>query len=216
MQNFTRTLTVLLVLLFSATLAMAQTTYPTIGIIGSATAKGWDASTAMTAGTGANNHQWTITLPLTVGEVKFRANDNWDVNWGAATFPSGVGVANGPNIPVATAGNYSVTFNDITGAYTFTRNTTASTTASRPTLSLALAPNPARETVRVAYELTSASSATLTVLNMLGQPVQQLSAVRQGAGQQEQLVSLRNLAAGLYLVQVQAGNQLQTARLLVD
>ncbi|UOQ53987.1 T9SS type A sorting domain-containing protein [Hymenobacter cellulosivorans] len=216
MQNFTRTLTFLVALLFSTTLAMAQTTYATVGIIGSATAKGWNESTPMTAGTGTNAHQWTITLPLTKDEVKFRANNAWDVNWGAATFPAGVGVSGGPNIPIAEAGTYTVTFNDITGAYQFTRATTSSTTASRSALSLALAPNPTRETVRVAYDLSSASSAGITVLNLLGQPVRQLTAVRQGAGQQEQFVSLQNLAAGLYLVRVQAGAQVQTARLVVE
>ena len=50
-------------------------------------------------------------------ELKFLI-DGWSVNWGAAFFPSGIGVQNGANIPVA-AGDYVVIFNDITGGYNF-------------------------------------------------------------------------------------------------
>ncbi|TGE27710.1 T9SS type A sorting domain-containing protein [Hymenobacter metallicola] len=216
MKNFTRAFFFLVAFLLTASVSMAQATYPTVGIIGSATAKGWDASTAMTAGTGANNHQWTITLPLTVGEAKFRANDAWTVNWGANTFPAGVGTQDGPNIPIATAGNYTVTFNDITGAYQFTRITsTANQLQNTTTFNLALLPNPASETMRVAYDLPTATTAAVSVHNLLGQSVRALTAVRQGAGQQEQRVSLQGLTAGIYVVRLQAGTQVQTARLLV-
>ncbi len=51
-------------------------------------------------------------------EMKFRANADWATNWGAADFPSGTGVPDGPNIPVP-VGSYLVTFNCSTGAYNF-------------------------------------------------------------------------------------------------
>ena len=97
-------------------------TYNTVGIIGSATPQGWNASTAMTQDV-FNPHLWTITdVALIAGEAKFRANDAWDVNWGATDFPNGTGVQNGANIPV-TAGTYTISFNDETGAYSFSGNT---------------------------------------------------------------------------------------------
>lgn len=57
-------------------------------------------------------------------EVKFRANADWGTNWGGADFPSGIGVLNGVNIPVALdatgiSSDYYVTFNCTTGAYNF-------------------------------------------------------------------------------------------------
>jgi hypothetical protein len=52
------------------------------------------------------------------GEAKFRQDDAWAINWGAADFPAGVGVQDGPNIPVA-AGTYMVIFNRTTGMYSF-------------------------------------------------------------------------------------------------
>jgi hypothetical protein len=67
-----------------------------------------------------DKYTWTITLYLAAQDVKFRASDSWDTNWGETGFPDGTGVQNGPNIHVPTAGFYKVTFNDATGAYTFT------------------------------------------------------------------------------------------------
>jgi len=87
-----------------------------VGIIGSATPGGWGAETAM-ADKGAGNYE--VLIDLIVGEAKFRANNDWAINWGAADFPAGVGTQGGANIPIATAGKYKVTFNANTGAYNF-------------------------------------------------------------------------------------------------
>ena len=57
--------------------------------------------------------------PDTIITMKFRANADWAVNWGAADFPSGTGVQGGSDIPVP-PGNYYVTFDCSTGAYNFT------------------------------------------------------------------------------------------------
>jgi hypothetical protein len=54
-------------------------------------------------------------------ELKFRENKEWSVNWGNTGFPSGIGVPNGPNIPLI-AGTYDVAFNSATGAYNFVTN----------------------------------------------------------------------------------------------
>jgi hypothetical protein len=89
----------------------------TIGLIGNATPGGWDSDTDMPEDAAAIGVV-KLNVMLTQGEAKFRANDAWDINWGAADFPTGIGVANGPNIPVP-AGNYTVTFNVNTGEYSF-------------------------------------------------------------------------------------------------
>jgi 1,4-alpha-glucan branching enzyme len=122
MKNYTSTLILVLAFVLSATVLSAQTIYQTVGIIGSSTPQGWNASTAMELSDASDPHQWTLTLMLTVGEAKFRANDNWSVNWGAGNFPSGNGVQNGPNIPIGASGYYTVSFNDVTGAYNFQLN----------------------------------------------------------------------------------------------
>jgi starch-binding outer membrane protein SusE/F len=87
----------------------------TVGIIGSATLGGWDASTAMTKST-FDKHIWSITSTLVNGEMKFRANNAWTVNWGANTALAGKGTQDGPNIPVE-AGSYKIWFNSLDGSY---------------------------------------------------------------------------------------------------
>jgi hypothetical protein len=63
---------------------------------------------------------WKGTVTLTVGELKFRANNAWAINWGGGGFPSDTAVLNSPdNIAVPTAGDYLVSFNTNTLIYTF-------------------------------------------------------------------------------------------------
>jgi hypothetical protein len=93
------------------------TPYTALGIIGDATAEGWDADTDLIQDP-ANPFLWSKSVTVTDGETKFRAEDDWAVNWGASSFPGGVGAQDGPNIPVK-AGTYFVTFNTGTGEYYF-------------------------------------------------------------------------------------------------
>lgn len=96
--------------------ALSTPVFTTIGIIGSATAGGWNSDTDLVKDP-ANPHVWTGTLTLTTGEAKFRAENDWANNWGSNTAPSGFGIGNGPNIPVEVGGTYFVRFNDATGEY---------------------------------------------------------------------------------------------------
>ncbi len=87
-----------------------------IGIVGSAIGS-WDNDLNMNQSP-TDPTVWTLTITASDGEAKFRLNDGWDTNWGAADFPTGVGVQEGENIPVP-AGTYDVTFNSSTGEYSF-------------------------------------------------------------------------------------------------
>jgi hypothetical protein len=75
------------------------------GVIGSATANGWDSDQNMTYDPATK--KFTATLDLSAGEIKFRANDDWAVNFGDdgnnKTLEYGAA-----NIPVAEAGNYTI------------------------------------------------------------------------------------------------------------
>ena len=92
-------------------------TYPSVGILGTATSVGWgtDIDLATTDG-----FSYSISnLVLTDGVVKFRKDNAWDINWGSLGFPTGTGVQNGAEIPV-TAGTYNVAFEKSSGNYVFT------------------------------------------------------------------------------------------------
>lgn len=91
--------------------------YNRIGIIGDATETGWDSDIAMMRNESFDPHNWyLLNVELGNGELKFRAENDWDISWGNTTAYSGVGVLGGPNIPV-TAGVYNIWFNDLTGEY---------------------------------------------------------------------------------------------------
>jgi len=80
-----------------------HTLISTIGVIGDATADGWNSDQDMTFD--ATDSSWNISgITLTDGTIKFRANDGWDINWGGDV--NGL-VANGDNISV-TAGTYDI------------------------------------------------------------------------------------------------------------
>lgn len=68
-----------------------------------------------------HNHLWSYVCDASAGAttLKFKIVGSWDTNWGSATFPQGIGVSNGDNIPVS-EGKWVVTFNDIDGSYYFT------------------------------------------------------------------------------------------------
>jgi hypothetical protein len=75
------------------------------GIIGDATPGGWDSDQNMTWD--EVNQVFTVTLDLTAGTFKFRANDDWGLNYGGNIDSLSEG---GDNIPIDEAGNYTITF----------------------------------------------------------------------------------------------------------
>ena len=91
-----------------------------ISIFGDATPGAWVTDTDMTTTDGTI---YTLkNVALIPGALKFRGNHSWDLpyNWGGTNFPSGTAVVDANPITVPTAGNYDITFNKTTGAYSFT------------------------------------------------------------------------------------------------
>jgi starch-binding outer membrane protein SusE/F len=75
------------------------------GIIGDATPGGWDSDQDMIWD--EVNQVFTVTLDLTTGTFKFRANDDWGLNYGGNVNSLSEG---GDNIPIDEGGNYTITF----------------------------------------------------------------------------------------------------------
>lgn len=93
------------------------------GIIGSGSPGGWSDDTNMTFKTAKGEYVWSADITLTSGEIKFRANDGWDINFGD-NGADGSLEYDGANIAV-TAGNYHIELilNSITGfTYSITAN----------------------------------------------------------------------------------------------
>jgi hypothetical protein len=101
-----------------------KATATTWGIIGSATAGGWDNSTAMTYN--KTTKLWSVVATLTGAEFKFRANNGWDINLGKLkTAPDGSHLEYGGDNIAVTAGTYTITL-DLSSPrvykYTITKN----------------------------------------------------------------------------------------------
>jgi starch-binding outer membrane protein SusE/F len=94
-----------------------------IGVVGSATANGWDAPDQK-MDYDLPSKTWIKTLDLVVGDFKFRKNDDWGWNLGGDIDALEGG---GDNIPIEEAGNYTITLTitsdaDKTGTYTIVKN----------------------------------------------------------------------------------------------
>ena len=95
------------------TYSMTNTTW---GVIGSATSDDWNSDQDMTYDPQAK--VWTATLDLTAEEIKFRANDAWNIEYGD-TGADGQLDAGGQNISVEEAGNYTITLDLSEAPYTY-------------------------------------------------------------------------------------------------
>ncbi len=85
------------------------------GVIGDATPGSWSTDTNMTWDAAAKVLK--VTLNLTVGSFKFRANDDWAINMGGDLGALSQG---GANIPITAAGNYTITLDVSKAVYTST------------------------------------------------------------------------------------------------
>lgn len=96
------------------TFTPAEATFPSVGIIGTATPGLWDADTDMTTEDGIN--YVLASAVLTEGELKFRQDNAWDIAWGGTAFVDGT--PSDDNI-IVVAGTYDIFFNRFTGVYSF-------------------------------------------------------------------------------------------------
>jgi hypothetical protein len=103
-----------------ATMTWSNTKINTWGIIGAF--NGWSVSVPLTfnAATGV----WSVTRDMPTGEFKFRANDDWGINFGDnnADFKPEY---DGSNLNITAAGNYTISLDLSAGgnyAYTLKKN----------------------------------------------------------------------------------------------
>jgi hypothetical protein len=102
-------------------LDFTSTVINTWGMIGTATPGGWNTSTPMTYN--ASNDVWEAQLDLASGALKFRANNDWGINYGPASIAAldGTLIETNDAINIAAPGNYKVTidFSQSKSPYTY-------------------------------------------------------------------------------------------------
>ena len=93
---------------YRAEVNLADMTYQltpiySIGIIGPAQAGGWSDDTDMTYN--PETRAWEATIELAADEFKFRANDDWAINWGGTAENL---IQDGSNLKITEAGTYFI------------------------------------------------------------------------------------------------------------
>ncbi|MBT1687369.1 SusF/SusE family outer membrane protein [Dawidia soli] len=112
-----------------------QLTKTNWGLIGTATAGGWNSSTAMEYD--KVTHTWRVTTDLGSGALKFRANDGWDINYGPADSDALAGTLAQTDaaINIHSPGNYTVVldFNRGAAPYQYTYQVIRNSDVGTPT-----------------------------------------------------------------------------------
>jgi hypothetical protein len=76
-------------------------------------------------------------------------------------------------------------------------------------------PNPFNPSTKIRYELPTQVRVTLTIYNVLGQQVTELVNEEQAPGRYEVHLNAQSFASGLYMYRLQAGDFVQTRKLLL-
>lgn len=85
-----------------------------IGVIGDATPGGWDKDTDMIFEGSKGTYTWKVTLNLVPGKFKFRANNDWAINFGGTVDNI---ILDGTDLEISSAGTYNLELELKPGAY---------------------------------------------------------------------------------------------------
>lgn len=146
---------------------------------------------------------YSITnYPLLVGEIKFRQDDSWTVNWGGSSL-TGTAQQNGNNIALTSAGNYDINFNRSTLAYSITQNLgTVDLTAKN----LKVYPNPSKNIWNFSSESVISS---IQIIDVVGKTV-----LMKNATASEITIDASALPQGMYFAKITADSINQTIKVI--
>ncbi len=140
---------------------------------------------------------------LLAGEIKFRLENSWDTNWGSSDTP-GVLAVNGPNIVVETAGNYDISFNRNTLAYTITAS--ALNTSEFAIKSLKVYPNPSNSMWNFTTDGTISS---IEIIDVLGKTI-----LTKNVASNNSAVDASALPQGIYFARVTSDQVIKTIKVI--
>jgi hypothetical protein len=160
---------------------------PSIGMIGSAL-NGWTTDVFMEPVDGKNYIAYGVNL--SAGEMKFRQDGAWAINWGANAFPQGSGFQDGPNIPIP-SGVYSVSFNRKTGAYSF--DVTVGNENANNDNTFNVAPQPCGETLSL--KGLSIGNYTYRIFSVSGN-------IAESGSLNSSIIHVNKLPKGIYVLQL--------------
>lgn len=147
-----------------------------------------------------------LDITLNDGEMKFRANNAWSLNWGGTTFPAGTAAPNNVDeTPLnVVAGTYNVTFNRLTLQYNF-QNTLSIVDAKMTEVKVF--PNPSNQFWNVQSE--NATIEKVIISDLTGKTIYTWN------GMQNNLeISNYEWNSGVYIARISANNTEKIIKLI--
>ena len=193
---------------FNLTTGAYTFSFPTIAIVGDG-AGGWpndpqvDLNQLTTTDNGAT--YTSNNLVLTTGQVKFRANNSWAMNWGGAGLVAAL-VQNGDNINV-TAGTYNVTVNRATNQYSIV-DAFLATTNFNASVNFKVYPNPSNSVWNFA-SIANKNIVSIQIVDVLGKTVLTINPAATAA-----TVDASSLNSGLYFAKIATATATETVKLM--
>jgi hypothetical protein len=195
---------------FNLTTGAYTFSFPTIAIVGDG-AGGWPTGAAGEVDlnqltTTDNGGTYTLNnLVLTTGQVKFRANNAWAMNWGGTSLVAAL-VPNGDNINV-TAGTYNITVSRATSQFSIVD--ALATTSFNASSNFKVYPNPTDRSNTWNFTSLNKNIETIKIVDVLGKTVMTIAPAALNA-----TVDASSLKQGLYFAKVATTNATETVKLI--
>lgn len=192
---------------FNKTTGVYQFLPVMISIIGEFNGSCWESCDVDLTATSNEDYtlEYNFTTPLS--KLKFRQNHIWGTEWRApnANNPSplsGIAVAAGgdPNFLIP-AGNYIITFNRRTMAYSFAPSTLKTTNFNKKTTSVY--PNPTANSWH--FSTSSGSIKNIKIFDVLGKQIMNVNT---------EIIEASALSKGIYFAKVATENSTETIKLI--
>ena len=190
---------------YSITLNTVTNTYnfftPKVGIIGQAIG-GWDTvnEIQMDTADGITYTKNNVVVVANVQGCKFRLDQNWDKSWGVSAFPSGTATTTSPDNVPATPGTFLVTFNRLSGEFSFGPPLSTATFAE---LGFKVFPNPTNNSWN--FSSTKDAIVSIQIIDILGKVVVNTAATT---------IDASELTNGIYFAKVATATAASTVKVV--
>lgn len=177
--------------------------FQSVGFLGTVLGEGgFDGGDIDLATTDGINYSIT-NYALLAGEIKFRLENSWNTNWGSSDTP-GVLAVNGPNIVITAAGNYDISFNKNTLAYSISQNLS---TMDFTTKSIKVYPNPSKD---IWFFSAATAISSVQIIDVVGKTV----LTKNAAANELLSIDASPLPQGMYFAKITADNISQTIKVI--
>jgi hypothetical protein len=190
---------------FNKTTLAYSIKFKVISIIGAASPVVWEDTDMITT----DGNIYTLSnVALGTGPLKFRGDHSWNLpyNWGGTAFPSGTAVIDADGFPIPTAGNYNMTFNVATAAYSVT---SALATKAFNASKFSVYPNPAKNSWN--FSSSNENIESIQIVDVLGKTIRSSFSKSNFVK-----VDASGLTSGIYFAKIATASGTSTVKLIKD